>query len=146
MPEETTEVKAPTELETLIEKINEESFAKAAELAILFGCQVEPAVFIADADKKDLAVAFVRKPDPIQTIKLLRILGEKDEHGIVDIVKAQLIRDEDLKSRNAGGTASDPRFYDKDGKFDPKDTEINTGLLLTVQKIIGFAKNQFKKK
>ena len=141
----TEEQKAAAELEAWVDKINEEADAKSKELATLFGTEVVPSVFVIDP-LKDAAIAFVRKPDAVQTIKLIRTLGESMEHGLVFVAQAQLIRDADLLAKGVQGTASDARFIDKDGQYDIKWSEINAGLLLSVQKVVGLAKNAFKKK
>ncbi len=133
------------EVHIWLDQINETAQEKANELSTVFGCVVEPAVFVVEP-LKDAAIAYIKKPNATQTLKLLRSLGENIEQGLMLTAQAQLIRDADLIGKGLTGTASDPRFIDVNGKYDEMFSEINTGLLLRVQKAIGFATDSFKKK
>lgn len=130
---------SPVDESLWMQKINEEVAAKAQVLADALGCAVEPAIFVI-TPLEDIAIVFLRKPDALQSFKILRLLGENYEQGVIMAAKAQIIREHN------GEVVSDPRFMDVDGKYDPEYSDLNLSLLLKIQRLVRPYQDQFKKK
>lgn len=137
--ENKTEVILVDDEQTWIDKINLEATQKAAELSEILNCVVEPAIFVIE-ENIDYAIAYLRKPDAKQSFKIIRIMGEDYDTGLEMAAKSQLIREYD------GKQVSDPRFMDVNGVYAPQYSELNLSLLMRVQGMIKFFKDQFKKK
>lgn len=128
-----------------IENTNKEAGIKAEELERALKVKVKPVVFIVDAQKRDVAVGFLKHPDAIQSLKILRSMGANYENGIALVVRAQLIRTH--TDEEGEKIVSDPRFMDADGNYDQVNcSELNFSLMLSAQEFITSMQNQFKKK
>lgn len=135
-----------TEEQIWLDQISEEAAIHAESLGTLLSTKVETAIFVIEP-LKDCAVAFLRKPNARESLKILRMLADDFESGIEMIAKSKLIRKADLEKLDQGeATASDERFMDVNGNYDAKYTDLNTALLLKCQGLITVLKDQFKKK
>jgi hypothetical protein len=141
--EETTTTKTAEEI--WLDELNSEVAIQAEELGKVLQCEVDAFVFVIEP-LKDAAVGFFRKPDAKQGFKLLRQVGENFEAGVEMIARAQLIRQSDLDSRGITGSASDSRFMDANGSYNPKQSDINLALLSRSQRLLTILTDHFKKK
>jgi hypothetical protein len=141
--EETTTTKTAEEI--WLDELNSEVAIQAEELGKLFNCKIDPFIFVIEP-LKDAAVGFFRKPDAKQALKLLRLLGENYENGLEMIARAQLIRQADLQLKSADGSASDARFMDSEGNYDPMNSDLNLNLIRRAGQLIAIFTDEFKKK
>lgn len=131
----------PLELEeqAWLEEINKIADEKATELSSLLNCEVEPFVFVLKP-MKDAAVGFLKNPSAEQSLKIFRAMIEDKDNGAKLAARAQLVREYN------GMVASDPRFMDAEGNYDPKDSTLNFSLLLRTQRVVSLFNDKFKKK
>lgn len=123
--------------------INAQVEEKARELEQILNCKVIPLVYVVNYDEQDVAVAYFRYPDAVQSLKIFRMLAENYENGIVMLVRSQLIRE----VHGYEGTASDSRFMTVDGNYQPEYSALNSTLLLDAeQRLITVYRDVFKKK
>jgi hypothetical protein len=141
----TEEKKEKSTAEIWLNEINEAVGQQAKELENVFNCKVEPFIFVIEPEK-DAAVGFFKKPDAKQVLKSLRLMAADYENGIEMLAKAQLIRKTDLEAKQLEGTASDERFMDANGKYQPVDSDLQVALIQQARDLITIFSNQFKKK
>jgi hypothetical protein len=131
-----------------LDSINSDAEAKAKELSVLMNCIVTPIVFVVE-EGKDAAVGYVKKPDAATAYKMMLHGRANGIEKAADLLaRAQLVRDNDIKQFNPaeGVKASDVRLMDAEGKYDPKDTDLNLGLLVNITSLISPLADMFKKK
>jgi hypothetical protein len=141
--EETTTTKTAEEI--WLDELNSEVTIQAEELGKVLQCEVDAFVFVIEP-LKDAAVGFFRKPDAKQALKFLRLIGENYENGVEMIARAQLIRQTDLQLKGVEGSASDMRFMDANGNYDPKYSSLNFNMVMRSKNLIELFTDQFKKK
>ncbi len=139
--EETVSSTIPKWLQDAIDQADK----KAGELSRIFEQEITPFVFVVEPEK-DIAVGFFKLPDAKQSFKLLRSMGSDYEGALELLVRAQLVRDENLKAMDIEGQASDPRFMDANGRYDKKYSNLNMSLMMQGRSLIQVFQDQFKKK
>ena len=148
MTTEAPESDVQTILETekpFVTKARKEAEEKAKELEAHLQCKVTTLLYPLDDETEDVAIAYLRHPDAVQTLKLLKAFSENEENGTVLIAKAHLIRT--WEDEEGSKVVSDPRFMDVNGKYDTlNDSGINASLLLECRKLLVIYQNFFKKK
>lgn len=141
---QSTDQKVDESTITWLDKINEDVQNKANELSGILNCIIEPCVFVIE-EGKDFAVAYLKKPDAKQSLKLFRLIADDFEGGLEMAARSQLVR-EITGTDNSKIQVSDPRFMDVNGKYDLQYSELNVSLLLRMKKIISLFSDEFKKK
>lgn len=137
-----TQVQQDKSEQEWLDGIRQAASEKAQTVATALGCNVDVAVFVVDP-LKDAAVAFIRIPDALQLVKLIRMLGITQENAMQTAIATQLVR----TAPGIEGAISDARFMDPMGNYDRiNDSKLNGSLLLRMGRLIDFYSDEFKKK